>query len=135
MLPGGEVRGAEGAGVTDLQRILGEDALRALAAAHGGEHIPVPKGISPESSEWFRRLTSTIGADLAAALVKECGGTRVYVPTERYLSLPERDARAREMASAGASRQEIAAELGVNRRTVINILRVTETAYGIARRR
>lgn len=132
MLPGGEVRGADGAGVKDLQRILGDEALRSLAAAHGGEHIPVPKG---QSSEWFRRLTSTIGADLAAALVQECGGTLVYVPTERYLRRPERDARAREMASAGASRQEIAAELGVNRRTVINILRVTETAYGIARRR
>ena len=116
----------------DLQRILGDDALLALAATHGGAHVPVPKG---QGSEWYRRLAHTVGEHLADALVRECGGTLVYVPTERYLRRPERDARAREMAAAGASRQTIAAELGVNRRTVINILRVTETAYGIARRR
>ena len=68
-------------------------------------------------------LVLAIGMDVARALVKRYGGSRLDLPTERNALRSVRDAAIRRDRESGMSHERIGAVYGLTRQAVANILK------------
>ncbi len=84
-----------------------------IVHAYGGTRLYVP-----EHPKKGMALYDLIGADDALALAELFGGDRIDVPLFSYGRTAQLDRRIKEMALAGASRPDIARDLGITERTV-----------------
>lgn len=86
--------------------LIGVEAALRLVEAHGGVRIEVPSRATPSCA-----LAQVVGLPATEALVREFGGTRMYVPLlKRWRGLM--------MRRDGASYAEIARRLGVSEQAV-----------------
>ncbi len=105
-----------------LYDAAGEEAVLALARAHGGGEITIPLTPRPD-----RRLAAVVGAVGLAALCDEAGGCTLYAPTLRGLTRRARNTRILADYLAGRSVRALAAEHRLSVRHIKAILNSPET--------
>ena len=94
--------------LAEIAEVAGRAAALQIALAHGGEdafHIPRPEHLGPDHP-----LTSLVGAEAARVIARRCGGGPVYIPRASRALAPW-------LAGQGLTTAEIAARLGLSRRT------------------
>jgi DNA-binding NarL/FixJ family response regulator len=100
----------------ELGEEAGYDAGERLVLHYAGQRIYVPEKMRPKSDLW-----DALGPIAAKTLARLFGGTHIEVPTGENLSRRKRVAQARALlagAGQGASKNQVAAQLGIHRRTV-----------------
>lgn len=103
----------------DLQRILGEDALQRLATFCAGQEFYISGN---PRSKTRARIEAIVGPGPASALFKECSGEVIRVPMVRSVMRARLKAQVMALSSSAVSKRQIARMLGIDAKTVRNML-------------
>ena len=96
--------------LAEIAEVAGRAAALEIALVHGGEdafHIPRPEHLARDRAY---PLIALVGHTAALAIARRCGGGPVYIPRARR-------ALVAHLAQQGLTTAEIAARLGIARRT------------------
>ena len=94
--------------LAEIAEVAGRNVALEIALAHGGKddfYIPHPDRLAPDHP-----LVVLVGGEAARTIARRCGGGSVYIPRARR-------ALVLYLAEQGCSTGEIAARLGLARRT------------------
>jgi hypothetical protein len=110
--------GATFSGVmAEIVEVIGEEATLKLVARYGGQRIHIPGKVTP-----FHPIAEAIGYEAAVSLARRFDGTDVDVPLgpngAYNRSMREQRETLARLNREGRSANAVAAEAGVNRRTV-----------------
>ena len=98
---------------SELERVIGGEALARLSAHCGGKNLYIPalKASASHAQERATALVEIVGPDAWRALTAWTGGTSIYVPLR-----PSRHATVRSELLAGRSAREAARRAGFSLR-------------------
>lgn len=104
-------------GLTEIKLVAGAAAAVALAAHYGGGSLYVPRKTKPEHP-----LTLLLGREAALAMAAVFGGDRIEVPKQDAILRQLRLRRIQRERKRGASVAALAAQHGLSRRRVLQLL-------------
>lgn len=104
-------------GLTEIKLVAGAAAAVALAARYGGGSLYVPRKTKPEHP-----LTKLLGLEAALAMATVFGGDRIEVPKQDAILRQLRFRRLLRDRAKGASVASLAAQHGLSRRRVLQLL-------------